>query len=61
MIWLMNGLDGHLTRRLSLAGVPANWTIVGTGDFNGDACVRATFSGGDTAGDVGHLVHERHR
>ena len=40
-IWLMNGLQ--VSQSGSLGSVPTNWTIVGTGDFNGDG--KATFCG----------------
>jgi hypothetical protein len=33
-IWFMNGME--ITSGLGVGNIPATWSLVGTGDFNGD-------------------------
>ena len=47
-IWLMNGLG--VLQKGSLGTVATNWSVVGTGDFNGDG--KSDILWTDTSGDV---------
>ena len=49
-IWEMNGTTVLNANSSFVANVPTNWSIVGTGDFNGDGKTDIVWR--DTAGDI---------
>jgi hypothetical protein len=47
-LWLING--GNIQQGIGLGNVPTNWTVAGTGDFNGDGITDIVWR--NTAGDI---------